>query len=97
MGTFDLNILPIHRVNGEESAELPGLLALTPPRKTARGRERDNLIIYLMLSGNAIFSAVELHQLNNAAAGAFYQSAGTLTTAMRKAAETINNTLLQRN
>jgi len=49
VATFDLNILPIHRNNGLESADLPGLLAMTPPRKTARGREKDNLIIYLML------------------------------------------------
>ena len=97
MGTFDLNILPIHRVNGQESADLPGLLAVTPPRRTARGRERDTLIIYLMLSGNAIFSASELAQLNNAAVLAFYQSAGSQTSAMRKSAETINTTLLQRN
>lgn len=97
MATFDLNILPIHRINGQESADLPGLLAVTPPRKTARGREKDSLIVYLMLSGNAIFSAAELEQLNNSAASAFYQSPGSLTSAMRKAAETINSSLLQRN
>jgi hypothetical protein len=97
VATFDLNILPIHRINGQESADLPGLLAVTPPRKTARGREKDNLIVYLMLSGNAIFSAAELTQLNNTAAGVFYQSPGSLTSAMRKSAETINTTLLQRN
>lgn len=97
MASFDLNILPIHRVNGQESADLPGLLAVTPPRKTARGRERDALVLYLMLSGNAIFSASELTQLNNSAANAFYQSPGSLTSAMRKSAETINTTLLQRN
>lgn len=97
MATFDLNILPIHRINGQESADLPGLLAVTPPRKTARGREKDNLVVYLMLSGNATFSAAELTQLNNSAANAFYQSPGSLTSAMRKSAETINTTLLARN
>ena len=97
MPTFDLNILPIHRINGQESADLPGLLAVTPPRKAARGREKDNLIVYLMLSGNAIFSAAELTQLNTTAASLFYQSPGSLTSAMRKSAETINTALLQRN
>ena len=57
MATFDLNLLPIHRVNGQESAELPGLMAVTPPRKTGRGREQDTLIVYLMLSGNATLSS----------------------------------------
>ena len=97
MATFDLNILPIHRVNGQDSADLPGLLAVTPPRKAARGREKDNLVVHLMLSGNAVFSAAELEGLNASAAGAFYQSPGSLTSAMRKVAETINTALLQRN
>jgi hypothetical protein len=95
--TFDLTILPIHRVNGQETAELPGLLAVTPPRRTARGREHDNLIAYLMLSGNAAFSAVELKALLNATATAFYQTSGSLTFAMRKTAENINAALLERN
>jgi len=71
--TFDLNILPIHRINGQELPSLPGLLAVTPPRRSARGREHDNLIIYLMLSGNAALSASEFRQLTNNAAGIFYQ------------------------
>lgn len=97
MTTFDLNILPIHRINGHETADLPGLLAVTPPRKAARGREKDNLIVYLMPSGNAAFSTAELTQLNNSAANLFYQSAGSLTSAMRKTAESINTALLERN
>ena len=97
MTTFDLNILPIHRSNGQELADIPGLLAVTPPRKAGRGREKDNLIVYLMLSGNATFSSAELMQLTNTAAGTFYQSPGTLTSALRKAAEGINSALLERN
>lgn len=97
MTTFDLTILPIHRINGQESAELPGLLAVTPPRRTARGREHDNLIVYLMLSGNAAFSTVELKALLNSTATSFYQTSGSLTFAMRKAAEGINAALLERN
>ena len=73
------------------------MLAVTAPRKTARGREKDNLIIYLMLSGNATFSTTELAQINNNTSNLFYQSAGSLTSAMRKAAENINSVLLERN
>ena len=97
VATFDLIILPIHRINGQESDTLPGLLAVAPPRKTARGREKDSLILYLMLTGNATFSAAELMQVNNNAAVAFYQSPGPLTSAMRKAVENINTALLDRN
>ena len=76
---------------------MPGLLAVTPPRRTARGREKDSLILYIMLTGNATFLPPELMQLNSQAAGTFYQSPGSLTSAMRKAAEHINNVLLERN
>ncbi len=76
---------------------MPGLLAVTPPRKTARGRERDNFIAYLMLSGNTSFSKEEFLKLTNDAAILFYQSAGPLTSAMRKTADQINSRLLERN
>jgi hypothetical protein len=97
VATFDLNILPIHRINGQDSDTLPGLLAVTPPRKTARGREKDSLILYLMFTGNVTLSTAELQQLKENAAASFYQSPGPLTSAMRKAAESINASLLQRN
>jgi len=76
---------------------MPGLLAVTPPRKTARGRERDNFIAYLMLSGNTTFSKEEFLKLTNDAAILFYQSAGPLTSALRKTADQINSKLLERN
>lgn len=97
MTTFDLNILPIHRLNGQDLPDLPGLLAVAPPRRTARGREKDSLVLYLMLTGNATFTAQEVDALNRKAATTFYQAAGTLTSAMRKAAENINTALLERN
>jgi hypothetical protein len=97
VATFDLNILPIHRHNGQEFADLPGLLAVAPPRKTARGRDKDSLILYLMLAGNAEFSTAEVKQLTSNAANQFYQTAGSLTSAMRKLTDSINTTLLERN
>jgi len=97
VATFDLNILPIHRHNGQEFADLPGLLAVAPPRKTARGRDKDCLILYLMLAGNADFSTAEVRQLTSNAANQFYQTAGSLTSAMRRMTESINTALLERN
>ena len=97
MATFDLNILPIHRHDGQEFADLPGLLAVAPPRKAARGRDKDSLVLYLMLAGNADFSTAEVKQLTSSAANQFYQSTGSLTSAMRKMTENINTALLERN
>ena len=99
MPAFDLNILPIHRVNGQDLASLPGLLAVTPPRRGARGREQDNLIIYSMISGSAarFASTGEVKGWMEGAARSFYQSPGPLTSAMRKTAESLNTALLERN
>lgn len=97
MATLDLNILPIRRINGQEAADIPGLLALNPPRKTARGREQNSLILYLAPAGNVPLTAAELSQLAGEAANAFYQFPGSLTSAMRSAAADINAKLLARN
>jgi hypothetical protein len=76
---------------------MPGLLAVTPPRKTARGREHNSLIVYFTLSGSISLSTAELMQLTNDAAGVFYQWPGSLTSALRSAASDINSKLLARN
>lgn len=97
MTTLDLTLLPLYRLNNKELPALPGLLATTPPRKAARGREHDRLIVYLVLTGNATLSTAEYLQLTSQTASTFFETPGPLTTAMRTAAETINRTLLDRN
>jgi hypothetical protein len=97
VATFNLNLLPIQRNNGQELADMPGLLAVVPPRKTARGRERDAFVAYLMFSGNTSISPAEVMKLTNDAAASFYQTHGPLTSAMRKAADQINARILERN
>ncbi len=76
---------------------MPGLLAVLPPRRTARGRERDTFIAYLMLAGKTSLAPAEMMKLTNDAAASFYQTHGPLTSAMRKAADQINAKLLERN
>ena len=57
--TLDITLSQLYRINGQEIANLPGLLALTPPSNAARGREKDRLIVYLLLTGNSTFSTGE--------------------------------------
>jgi hypothetical protein len=76
---------------------LPGLLALTPPRRTARGREQDRLIVYLALTGNMPFSTADYMQAGSQVAAQFYQTPGSLTNALRTAAQALNDMLLERN
>ena len=94
---LDFTLTPIYRINGQDQSSLPGLLAAVPPRKTARGRDQDRLVVYLLLTGNAVFSTGEYVQFASRAAVAFYETQGTLTSALRAAAESINKPLLERN
>jgi hypothetical protein len=94
---LDLTLLPLYRVGGQEISTLPGLMALTPPRRASRGRERDRLLLYLSLSGNTPLNAAEHSQLVAQTATAFYQTSGSLTFALKTAAELVNTTLVDRN
>ncbi|MBI5823858.1 MAG: hypothetical protein HZB18_07525 [Chloroflexi bacterium] len=94
---LDLTLAPLYRINGQEITSLPGLLALTPPSNAARIRTQDRLLVYLLLTGNAVFSSSEYLQVAQDAANAFYQTAGSTTSALRTATELVNKTLLDRN
>lgn len=94
---LDLTLSPLYRINGQEQNALPGLIALTPPAAPARGRDRDRLIAYLLLTGNAVIGGGEYAQAAADAAAAFYQTPGALTTALKAAAEKTNKILLERN
>ena len=94
---FDLNLLPIYRIKGQEWPQFPGLLVMEPPRRVARGREEDRLVIYLTFSGNDPLSFNEYNQTTSQMAGRFYQTSGSLTHAIRTVAETLNQSLVDRN
>ncbi len=94
---LDLTLTPLYRINGQEIASLPGLVALTPPPTAARGREKDRLIVYLLLTGNSTFSTSEYLKVAQDAANIFYKGTGALTSALRAAADQVNKTLLERN
>ena len=97
MTTLNLTLLPLYRLSNKELPALPGLLAMTPPRKAARGREHDRLIVYLVLTGNATLSTAEYLQLTSQAASRFFETPGPLTTAMRASVKELNRALLDRN
>ncbi len=94
---LDLTLTPLYRLNGVDQPSLPGLMATVPPRKAARGRDQDRLVIYLLLAGNAVLSTGEYVQLASRAAVAFYETPGTLTAALRASCESINKVLYDRN
>jgi len=95
--TFNLTLLPLYRLHGNEMPLPPGLLALTPPRRKARSRARDLLIVHLSMGGNAPFSSANYHQMTSRAAEEFYKTPGSVTAALRAAAIILNGDLLERN
>jgi hypothetical protein len=94
---LDLNFLPFHRIAGKDRPSLPGLMTSAPPRRAARGRERDQLFIYLALAGNTPITSDEYTKLVAQMTGRFYETAGSLTAALRVTADLLNQSLLNRN
>jgi hypothetical protein len=94
---FDFNLLPLYRIKGQEMPLFPGLLAVTAPKRPARGRESDSLLLYLSLSGNTRVSSTEYNSFINQTIQSFYQTSGSLTSAIRNAAGELNQFLLNRN
>ena len=77
--------------------DLPGILVSPPPKKTSRGRHGDLLILFLSLNGHNPYTAEELTGMQQSAAQVYYKSSGSLTAAMRAAADVCNNLLMERN
>lgn len=94
---LDITLSPLYRINGQETAKMPGLIALTPPRNAARGREQDRLVVYLLLTGNSVFTTTEYMKVAEDASKVFYATSGSLTNALRTATESVNKVLLERN
>ncbi len=95
--TFNLTLLPLYRIKGNEMPSPPGLLAVTPPRRKARSRSRDLLFMHLVLGGNTNLSTANYLQIISSAAKEFYNTPGSVTAALRTAAITLNSDLLERN
>jgi hypothetical protein len=96
-GNFDLNLLPLHRLAGQDQPELPGLYAVTPPRHPARGRDADHLVLYLTVTGELGLLPEQRTKLFERLAQTYYKSSGTVTAAMKGVAEALNAALLERN
>lgn len=94
---FDITLLPLYRINGQDAPALPGLQVLAPPRRSARGRERDRLLVYINLSGNTPLTPADYNQLISRISDHFFQTAGSLTNALKTAVEAANTNLVERN
>ncbi len=86
----------IEGINQETSA-IPGVLAQSAPPKTARGRRQDSLFIHLSLTGQAEETAVLAQDLLDSISASYFQSSGSVTSALRRALVAANQQLLRLN
>ncbi len=94
---LDLNLLPIARLGGREVPDLLGLFFMEPPRRTARGREQDRLVLYLVFEGNASLPPDQRDKALSDLAKLYYKTPGSVTAGLRKTADELNAILLERN
>ncbi len=97
MNTFDLSIYSLYRINGQEWPILPGLLGQSPPKKAARGREQDRLLVYLTLAGNVAYSTADYAQITADLASRYYETPGSVTFAIKASVEWLNASLAEKN
>lgn len=94
---LDIHLLPAARYAGRDYPELLRLYAAEPPRRRARGREGDRLALYLAMTGSAPVAPGKQDQALEDLARLYYTTPGSVTAAMRRAAEELNKVLLERN
>ncbi len=94
---LDLNFLPVARTAGQDYPELQCLYAAQPPRRPARGRDNDRLALYLAMTGNAPLPPGKQDQVLAELARLYYNTPGSVTAGLRRVAEELNASLLERN
>lgn len=93
---YDLNIIPINLRQGDPIAPSPGFYTAAPPRRAARSRSEDMLILSLFTSGGGI-PAEKQREMLESLAQTFYKTSGSVTAALRTLIETLNLTMLEDN
>lgn len=94
---LDLFVVPLHRRDGQDQSYLPGLHLLAAPKRAARGRADERLILQLTLPPELALSADQQHHLLADLAEGYFRTPGAVTSALREQAERINAYFLQLN
>lgn len=94
---FDLTISPLVIESGQEQKDLPGLWVASAPRKAARLRQHDQLLMYMKLSGNSNLTPVQQQEILKKLSTTFYTTPGPLTTGLRAVIVRLNDFLWTRN
>jgi len=94
---FDLNLIPLYFVDNQELPEQPGVFSTAAPRRAARGRAGELLFCFLTFQGRRLPDAGEMQTAYQKMSEAYFKTAGPVTAALRQAAESLNQSLLEQN
>ena len=94
---WDLDIFLFQPQPTQADMRWPGLWTGRAPKKTTRSRRRDALWVYLHLQGPQVVSPRTLENLTQKAAETYFATSGAVTSALRRAAETLHRRILQAN
>jgi hypothetical protein len=94
---FDLFIVPLHRKDGHDQPSLAGLYFAASPRRAARSRRDERLILLFSVEGSLLLGTGQIQGLLKDLADSYFQTSGSVTSALREQAERLNAYLLSHN
>ncbi len=94
---YDLNLIPISTQYGQQQARWMGFQAFQPPRRAARSRSEDLLILYLTTNADEQISDTLRQAWIDELSQAFFKIGGSVTSALKALIESLNQTLLDGN
>ncbi|MGD8552152.1 MAG: hypothetical protein PVG02_00700, partial [Anaerolineales bacterium] len=95
---FEADVALLHIAGGAARiTPPPGTLAQTSPRRAARGRSEDYLLLNLALRTSRHATPAMVDHLSQLSARAYYGTPGSVTSAIREAAAIVNDRLIDAN
>ena len=94
---FDLKLYSLNMINGVQQGSSPGFFAATAPKRAARGRQEDGLVIHLDMRSDNPMPDPLLREWLTKLADTFFKTPGSVTSAMRAVIDLISNSLVEQN
>jgi hypothetical protein len=94
---YDLKLIPIHQEKGQPIPQQTGFLAASPPRRAARSRAEDLLILSFSTQGGERPSGELQDAWLAKLVETFFKTGGSVTSALRSLIETLNLTMMEKN
>lgn len=95
--SLELTVVPLHRRAGQDLSYLPGVLAAEAPRRAARGRSGERVVLQLSAPSEHTLSPDAQTSLLQDMVDGYYRTAGAVTSALREQIERLNAYFVQRN